>query len=466
MPKLKGMDTWMWVIGGIIIILICLTIFLNVFASMTKTTHAQNSLETFTVLVEDVNRLCTMQPSHSAENTMSLSTIVTELFAAGDEVYVSSNRTQGDRLCINISGTLTCEDMDCPVEVEAFIKENKLFGLLDTLRGNLEYREYSVDLIRTECGVSILNSGSEPYCMCGTDMNTSIYHDYNGKQPVLFSNERSAVLADTYSWINATSNIGPLLENVAGFLGGKNILLIYEENLTNPLEGPILDVISLMGSSSYQFNLVKHTTRLSYTDYMDYDQVWLLTPGFCEMEARNCTDYVSWSRKETLDLLEAYQDGVGVFLITDSGVREGIFEELDLTLTNRLLNGLGYPVEQVNSCVVNCMEGSAVNAALESSVLTENMDTLKINGLAVFEASCEYVGTKPNATSLPSCGEDGNCVTGCPAGDYDCTCEEQGGYLCTGGQNCSAGDIYHSGAGVCCLEKCSGFTPPTGGIWS
>lgn len=98
MPKLKGMDTWMWVIGGIIIILICLTIFLNVFASMTKTTHAQNSLETFTVLVEDVNRLCTMQPSHSAENTMSLSTIVTELFAAGDEVYVSSNRTQGDRL--------------------------------------------------------------------------------------------------------------------------------------------------------------------------------------------------------------------------------------------------------------------------------------------------------------------------------------------------------------------------------
>ncbi|MGC9310564.1 MAG: hypothetical protein ACP5E4_02455 [Candidatus Aenigmatarchaeota archaeon] len=395
MARLKGMDAWMWIIGGIIVVLVAFMLFLRIFSSLTSETHIQKSTETASNMASDINRLCKMNVGQSQVQTISLSSIVEDIYASDGSLRESDLRTYGRRLCINISGDVSCQDLDCTLEMDRVIKEKKVLSLLDRLRGEMNYREYYVETVKTDCGVSVLGESSSHGCVCGSEdtlMEVPIYYDYNGHQPVLMHNERSAVLADTYPWINPDENLYALLENVAGHLGGNSILVIYEENLTDPDTTEVSDYLSDLAGKGYDIDTQKHDSRLYPEDYSGYDQLWLVTPGICETPKRNCTGVADWQRKELLDIADAYSNGLGIFLITDSGVTRGTYESINLEAVNMLLEVAGYPVRQINSCVGMCVEGVPVDATIEDAEITSGIDEFMSNAMAVFSPSCTYEG--------------------------------------------------------------------------
>ena len=105
MARLKGMDTWMWIVGGIVITLLCFVMFLEIFSSLTIQNHTQISMETSEGLATDVNKLCSMGAGQGLSKTLKLSTLVTEFFASDNETLSpGDSKTYGTKLCINSSG--------------------------------------------------------------------------------------------------------------------------------------------------------------------------------------------------------------------------------------------------------------------------------------------------------------------------------------------------------------------------
>ncbi len=385
------MDTWLWVIGGIIVVMLCFVLFLKIFSGIHEQTYVQGSLEAFSEIAGEANRMCSTAEERSLERTIKLSTLVNGIFASGEDIMGQGERTYGDKLCINISGQVSCEELGCEIEAEPFINELKVLGLLDKLRGNMKYREYVLKIEKSNCGVSILNPDSDNGCVCGSEsMDIPIYYDYNGWQPVLFYKEKSVVLADTYLLSNPVPETGILLENIASHLGGSNIILIFEENLTDPNISGLSSYLLSLHAKGYSIDMLKHYYSLSPSDYEAYDQIWLMTPGFCKTPGRNCTDTSDWMRKEIFGIISAHEDGKGIFLVTDSGVRTGIYEAMNLDEINRLLHGMGYPIKQIQSCVGMCVEGVEVFAESLESPLTLGLESFRANAIAVFDEHCSF----------------------------------------------------------------------------
>ena len=56
----------------------------------------------------------------------------------------------------------------------------------------------------------------------------------------------------------------------------------------------------------------------------------------------------------------------------------------------------------------------------------------------------------------PTCEADGKCkYPGCPAGDPDCNCTEQGGNICQTNETCLGTSLSYSGSGTCCSVACA-----------
>jgi len=488
MAHLKGMDTWMWIVGGIIITLLCFGIFLEIFSSLTAQTHTQASLESSTSLATDANKLCMMTEGQSLSQTLKFSTLVTDFYSTSYEnksYVIEGSRTYGRKLCTNISGMVSCEDLDCTLELEDIIKQKKVLNFLDKLQGALTYREYPLEITRTKCGVSALGKGSTPGCVCGTgEFETPIQCDYNGLQPVLLSKENLVILTDAEAWIVKNQSLEPVSEklfsNIAGYLGGQNILIIFEENMTNPENTVMKDVLASLGSNGFWIhakgrtsssvnppggNTTLHTSNdstayaSSSIDFSNYDQVWLITPGFCEAESRNCTDYARWTVGEKKRLIEFAKSGKGLLIVTDAAMTKGIYDNVDVTLLNSILFEMNLPFEQVPSCVCGC-DGQPMkpNQTIYSnnSNLTAGLEYIPVIGAAVLRETCVYdpniLGNSKNA----SCGPDGLCAKNCPSGDRDCSCLEEGGYLCQSAAYCAAPSTVkaHADPGICCSNRC------------
>ena len=458
MPRLKGMDTWMWLIGGIIITLLCFVIFMEIFSSITAQNHTQVSFETQANLASDVNRLCSMLEGQSQKQTLKFSTIATDFFASDNTTLIGKDvRTYGKRLCLNVSGKVSCEDLDCPLELDPIIKEKKILNLLDKLKGELNYREYEVELVRTKCGVSIVNLGSEPGCACGLeDFEVPAYCNYNGRQPFIISKGKVVILSDAEFWTSPNTSSEKIFSNIANYLGGGSILVVFEENLTDPDANGARAILNSLESRGFSVTVKKHSAEI---DLSGYNQVWLVTPGFCGAQERNCSDYKKWGINEQKNLINFAKSGNGLLLITDSAMAKGIYERVDLSFINKIFAELGFPIEQILSCVCGCEYKPYNETVFENHTLTQGLSNVSLVGAAVFRETCVYTTEKPNTTGSATCSPDGKCYLGCPAGDPDCSCLEEGGFICNDIKYCLGILLKNAGSKVCCSSPCSLTNP-------
>lgn len=481
MPHLKGMDTWLWVAGGVVVAMLCFVMFLQIFSSMTVQNHTQASLESQSGLSVDVNKLCSMGEGEGMSQTLRISVLATDFFASDNGTSPnSSGRTYGKKVCMNISGVVSCQDLDCTLEMDDLITQKKILNFIDKLRGAITYRDYDVDLVRTKCGVSVLLKGSgQPGCICGNGtFETPMYCNYNGRQPLMLVKDKVVMLTDAETWIAKNSSSSPdsekLYANIANYLGGTNILVVYEENLTDPKLNAMNGILSSLRMSGFWITVRKHGNSNSGgllenidasqisdfapsgMNFSAYDQVWLVTPGFCEDGASGCEGYEKWTVNEKKNLVSFATSGKGLLIVTDSSMIKGIYRSVKLDLINGIMHDIGFPYEQVLSCVCGC-DGQPTplkDTVFENHTLTSGVKNISVVGAAVLKETCIYSPSGYNATSQASCGPDGLCALHCPAGDPDCSCLEQSGHICNDKNECLETLLNNTGSKFCCSAPC------------
>jgi hypothetical protein len=301
----------------------------------------------------------------------------------------------------------------------------------------------------------------------------------------LLSKDKLVILTDAESWTTKNMSRAPVSEklftNIADYLGGQNILIIFEENLTNPENTVMKEIMHSLQSKGYWIHVKNRSSSeadppnngtllmvdeyaQSSIDFSLYHQVWLIAPGFCEATSRNCTDYARWTVGEKKRLLEYAKSGKGLLLVTDAAMTKGIYDNVDLNLINSLLFEMNLPFEQVPSCVCGC-DGQEMkpnltrysnDSSLASGLGESRLGNLTVIGAAVFRETCVYDPNVLGDSRNASCGPDGLCAKNCPAGDNDCSCLEQNGYLCKSAAYCTAPStvMAHADPGICCSRQC------------
>ena len=153
---MKGLSTWVWIMGGVVLAMIVLSIFFTVLARLTVDRHKQDSLESFSSIVTSINTVCDFRQSRSILETITLSDLTKNIYASDDyEMRVMDEKTSGKNLCLNFSGEITCKTLNCEIVMNYFSTEKPLRGLINKITGNIGYDDYQVKVFSEDDKVHV-----------------------------------------------------------------------------------------------------------------------------------------------------------------------------------------------------------------------------------------------------------------------------------------------------------------------
>jgi hypothetical protein len=151
---LKGVSTWIWIIGGIIISFVLFSLFLKVFSDMTIEKHRQSTMESFDMLVLDVNSFCKKPGLEYISSKNSFSDFTQNIYASDDGKYNTDadGFSHGTNLCVEFRNDIECKPLECDIYVKTGIESKNLDSLLESIGGKINFKEYEVSLEREETG--------------------------------------------------------------------------------------------------------------------------------------------------------------------------------------------------------------------------------------------------------------------------------------------------------------------------
>lgn len=156
---MKGISTWMWIIGGIIISFILLTMFFKIFSDLMMEKYKQESKEVFNKMVTNINTLCGMNVGQKTAQTIVLANVVDSIYAFdGTQIVLQNGKTHGEYLCINITGKPLCEKLACPINIMMLSPSEGVLSLVDRLLGRVSYSEFRLKFVKAECGVFVFEA--------------------------------------------------------------------------------------------------------------------------------------------------------------------------------------------------------------------------------------------------------------------------------------------------------------------
>ncbi|MBL7170220.1 MAG: hypothetical protein ISS48_04330 [Candidatus Aenigmarchaeota archaeon] len=135
---MKGLSTWIWVIGGVLIAFIVFSFFLKVFSDMTIEKHRQSTMESFDFLVSDINSFCGRFGLDQITKTVSFSELTSSLYSSGD----------GNYLCINFRDNIECQPLACSVELTSDVEQKTLLTLINRISGRIGFSEYRITIYK------------------------------------------------------------------------------------------------------------------------------------------------------------------------------------------------------------------------------------------------------------------------------------------------------------------------------
>jgi len=379
------------VIGGIIISIVLAALFFNFISKVIIEKHKQVSKESFSTMVNTINSLCGMNVGQSMTKTLTFSDIVEEVYAFGGRKTVVDRITVGDYLCMNITNKVTCERTECPVEMIYISHEEKVLGLVNRLLGRFGYNEYQLRFLKTECGTSILKPGMKTSCICDWgDLVSLITCQDQGENKILVTEDKTVILTDITPWIDATPEMLTLAKNVANNLSGSKILIVWEDTSVDPTFPSRSQMITSLENEGFQVTTFRHSTIIPTLD--NYDQIWLLNPGWCEHPGRKnsyyCSGTLDWKESEIRSVGKAVEEGKGLFLITDSGVIKGKYQDIAVRVFNRILETIGYTFKQIPGCRCGCETPDVWSTQINDHELTKGIDDFRVKAVALL--GCEY----------------------------------------------------------------------------
>lgn len=161
---MKGISVWIWMIAGVLIGLLLFTVFVQILGITTTTREIQIANTNFGELAADANGLCGTFGTAKISKTYTFPDIVTRIYATDASKLPSfvSGRTYGSIICMNTTKEMDCQNMDCRIEMSDINSTNQLSGTLSRILGGFQNLNFQLDVEKTDCGVSIINSGEPP----------------------------------------------------------------------------------------------------------------------------------------------------------------------------------------------------------------------------------------------------------------------------------------------------------------
>jgi len=159
---MKGISVWIWVIGGIIVGFILLTVFLQLVSYITRTREVEIAKGSFGELATNARTICqTIAGSgasrldrkftfpQSVSDIFSVNTTATTEIPTGEKSY-------GRMICMKVYEEFVCEDVACNVELNNIKNRETLTTTINRILGRIGTNEYELKIIKTPCGVAIL----------------------------------------------------------------------------------------------------------------------------------------------------------------------------------------------------------------------------------------------------------------------------------------------------------------------
>jgi len=348
----KAVSTWIWVVGSFIIAMLLLGIATNVIGNMAMENHKRNVEDEFYKMIGIINSLCDSNEGQSYEANLKFPDIVDKIYSSRSSEYVEKEITYGNYLCINYT-RLECKKLDCLTKVYVIGKKENLLGIVDKLTGNRNYYNYSVRFTRVSSGVLIT---SEETKNISRNIAEKYFCNFNplvkiGEDPVVILDKNFLLFLDTTPFINKDPNMVKILENVGDYFG-KKIGIIWEDtcswNSTVLSDGSILcpdeiiidndEIIKNLRSKGYDVETILHSRKLTLSTFNNYDQIWLIRPGWCEKVEKDtprsiqpyCSKSIKWDNLEISEI-KKYAQSRGKVVI---------FADYSNSMPNRVVNSL------------------------------------------------------------------------------------------------------------------------------
>ena len=192
---MKGVAEWMWIIGGVIVAIVVLTLAYDQILKSQRTRIEQMSIDHFNEIASNLDNLCWEFLGNKRELTIELGDMVEGIYAANspsieyEKVQLINNIVQnenstGNYLCLKISNKrLYCENFTCNVTFPfiGYVPEQfSLTALINSLMGRGKIYTYSIIMRREPDGVNVFFSGFEPTSTTLPTTTTSISPNKEG----------------------------------------------------------------------------------------------------------------------------------------------------------------------------------------------------------------------------------------------------------------------------------------------
>jgi len=361
------------VIGGVIIGLVLFASFFQIMSIIVANKEQEAAKQNIDELASIASSFCEMGSGRSMSKKFTLPNAANSIFVSDDQRTASfrDNISYGQYLCINTTAShdVYCVKSNCALEL-AFNTTSKTIGsMLNRLLGRYDYTEYSLNILRTSCGVALL-AENETSKASGCECDHNPLMKCKNNVVAAYIDPNLVLLADftpIYDCCNDTTL--RFLKNTAEFLKGRNILIVWEGLSFGPKLPENTLILNILG---YNFSSFRHTKTITSSLLQDYDQVWVFVPGFCSVfdeqgRTLECKDVIGWSRDEVKEIGDFVGRGGKLLLVSD------YTPYTTQSVVNDILMQSGYSSKFSDGCFCGCKGVEEKATEMISHKITEGI---------------------------------------------------------------------------------------------
>ncbi|MEA3343593.1 MAG: hypothetical protein U9Q92_05475 [archaeon] len=341
MIQMKKAFAWNWVISGLIIGLVVITIFTSMLNKVFIENARQDADKQFSEIYVRINTLCTASVGEEDLYKLKIPDIVEGIYISDnnkvfpedfDDKVKKRETFIGSYLCMKLKEEKQkCRRLKYEIEMSYFGQKKTVISLADKILKRSTYTTYPTYFIKNECGVSVLADGVSatlPETACiPIRCNYTLLMACDKQPASVLLNSNMVLLADSTPILDNTSDTPIFLKNVANFFKGpeSSILMVWEDEEKGTWV--TLGYKKMLTDEGFTVNAFRRTgaSRIQAATVNGYDQVWIFRPGWCGGETSNgqprtsattsCIDFQPWIDTE-FNVLKNYLDNGGKILLT------------------------------------------------------------------------------------------------------------------------------------------------------
>jgi len=141
------------------------TLFVQIMSYVTMSRDKENAKTALGEFAATVNSFCDAHIGEKTTGSFSFPNFVGAVFASTDKqgYEEKNNRTFGKWTCIKIGGEISCERLNCELEMLLIEQKPSFSSWTNGVFGS-SYQQHEFEIAKTECGVSALGPEMKSDC--------------------------------------------------------------------------------------------------------------------------------------------------------------------------------------------------------------------------------------------------------------------------------------------------------------